>query len=429
MREVECRIGGGVFLKKKKLFVLRPHFFTPSSASALALRGRDSRNQNNRGKGNGKWDRRNMTLLPDLRMLSINIGAKCKAGGIAKQRDGSCFFFAVVACTRYALDRMLKARGADGLDALQQSKPEFYRFIAGNAEDWGNCVKDPKSTLPTRIFEIYKDLLFAEWESGVFPDPRVKAIKRRKPELKFGFAWLYEKGATGPMLLEELEKRKRDQDKWRDALQTHGEEMEDVSEYSFEGIRYDNGGHPDLMALSILIASDLPMVYYSNELPILDEGADNNALRRHMRDNPIPGPRLLMTMPRPIRFTNQNTVYRRFTDQKTVYSFDDTKAKLDDIVRASRATEWPNRELLSGMLVLREIVKDQIDGHVVAIFPCPETEDYRVCDSANGMCYDTLKEFEEYRRETYSPTELMVTAIILFWYGGEIKHPSVSTAG
>ena len=111
------------------------------------------------------------------------------------------------------------------------------------------------------------------------------------------------------------------------------------------------------------------------------------------------------------------------------YSFDDTKAKLDDIVRASRATEWPNRELLSGMLVLREIVKDQIDGHVVAIFPCPETEDYRVCDSANGMCYDTLKEFEEYRRETYSPTELMVTAIILFWYGGEIKHPSVSTAG
>mgnify|MGYP004403338823 CR=1 FL=1 len=348
-----------------------------------------------------------MSTLPNLGALSI--GSLCPDRKIDKQLGGSCFFFAAVASTCYALEQVL---GQIGIAKLKKEKFEFYTFIT-LAFEYAPlaCVKDPMSALPG-LATMYSNFLYAEYSSGIILDAGLQGATRR---IEAGITPNYRKGVTGTMLLADLRQRLTQEykDVWAKELRVVGEEPRESSRYDHLTTNYSKGGISDLMALSILLESEVPVVFYSDVAPV-DTEEDFRHLDREVCAVP-PGKRLLVTVPRPFR--------HKLSSDST--NLENAKGVIDDAVNRTANTYWPNRTLLSGILGIEEVANnDKSVQHTVSIYPCLKVHDYQVCDPSNGMCYDTLKQWGDFRKHQYPETvNIKLKGVMLFWESGEPRSP------
>lgn len=352
-----------------------------------------------------------MSPLPNLGALSIG-SLLCPDRKIDKQLGGSCFFFAAVASTCYALEQVL---GRIGIAKLQQERFEFYTFIT-LAFDYAPlaCVEDPMSALPDDLATMYSDLLYAEYSSGIILAAGLQGATRR---IKRGITPHYRKGVTGTMLLDDLRQRLTQsyRDVWARELSDVDEKPRESSAHDHLTTNYSQGGLSDLMALSILLKSEVPMVFYSDVAPV-DTEEDFRHLDLEVRRVP-PCKRLLVTVPKSFR--------HELSGDST--NLENAKGVIDDAVNRTANTYWPNRTLLSGILSIEEVGNnDESVKHAVHIYPCLKVDDYQVCDPSNGTCYDTLKEWGDFRKQQYPKTvNIKLKGVMLFWESGEPRSPDV----
>lgn len=363
--------------------------------------------------------------LPDLSALSI--GGECPEGDISQQLPGSCFFFASVASSRYALNHILKNYECD-LSALNKSDPDLCAFLEWSAETDSLCVTDPERGLPAQVYKNYNDLLLVELGSGsVLCSDGTKWTDR----IRHGILNHQALGVNGTGLLQELAEFKHADTiaHWNKALKregfTHGAWLD--GEFSKNGqdlgqvlrqlrTSFSVGGYADLMALAIILASNVPMGFYSDEPP--DSTVPNfNHLARNMP--PIGG--LLVTVTYPFRDFDPDSTLARLR-----YTLDELKEILDDAREMSADTCWPDRELLSGIVDVTVKGRNLSDRHTVAIYPCVQTDDYKVCDPLNAECYDTIESYQQAVPLLFtniSITEIQVDGVMLFWDSKASRAP------